>query len=485
LNEDVAVGRIFVRRIMALWIASGLIILNGLSLAQEPAGNKINIQAGINLFPNPEVDSKVYTEFTFSVNRKDFTFMASDSTGGPVRAAIYADIFIFDTLDNIIDSASTYFYTMASDSILARTANVRLFNKLYFMLNPGIYKGKLTVIDVSSKKEGAFLYDRINVAAPDTTKMSLSSLELAYNIRMIDDSILSDNIRMAKNGREVIPNPMGVFSEDDSLIYVYAELYGMHFGGALSGKFQLNYKIYKNDGSLQIDYGYIQLEKPGYSSVLSNALIIKGWPPERYNLTLTATDLETGLSTEKSRRFIIFPKGGVLAKNTGGTQISILDTANLNTLSNLTKFLFSAQQTAIFSSLTDSGKYRFIVQFFKDKDPDPGTPANEYLDDAIRRYDYANKYFSSLPGRADGWHTDRGRVLMQYGEWDNRDEVTAPSYGRPWERWYYRSVQSGILFIFEDASGYGEYRLVHSTAQGEVYNSSWNDKVKDENLEIY
>ena len=43
----------------------------------------------------------------------------------------------------------------------------------------------------------------------------------------------------------------------------------------------------------------------------------------------------------------------------------------------------------------------------------------------------------------------------------------------------------GSLFIFEDATGYGDFRLVHSTAPGEIFDKDWDAKVKDENLEIY
>ncbi len=49
----------------------------------------------------------------------------------------------------------------------------------------------------------------------------------------------------------------------------------------------------------------------------------------------------------------------------------------------------------------------------------------------------------------------------------------------------YRAVQGGVLFIFEDISGYGDFRLVHSTASGEIFDAKWNQKVKDQNLEIY
>lgn len=164
---------------------------------------------------------------------------------------------------------------------------------------------------------------------------------------------------------------------------------------------------------------------------------------------------------------------------------SPLDTASLEMKSNLVRYLFSAQELAVFNGLNDSGKVRYINQYFKDKDPTPGTEQNEYLDDALRRFNYANQNFSLRPEGLDGWRTDRGRVLMQYGQWDDREEIVAPAYSHPWERWYYHSIRGGALFIFEDATGYGDYKLVHSTAPGELFDSDWDAKVKEQNLEIY
>jgi len=74
---------------------------------------------------------------------------------------------------------------------------------------------------------------------------------------------------------------------------------------------------------------------------------------------------------------------------------------------------------------------------------------------------------------------------MQYGQWDERDEQTSPAYENPWERWYYRAIQGGVLFIFEDKTGYGDFRLVHSTANGEIFDSEWDQRVKDQNLQTY
>lgn len=107
------------------------------------------------------------------------------------------------------------------------------------------------------------------------------------------------------------------------------------------------------------------------------------------------------------------------------------------------------------------------------------------MNNAFSRYAFALQNFGTLPGARDGWKTDRGRVLMQYGQWDKRDEVPAPVYGQRYEVWYYYSQQGGIYFVFSDVKGYGEYQLVHSNASGEVYDNDWEYRLKDQGQEIY
>ncbi len=421
-----------------------MIIFSGLTVIAQETGPKISVQAGINLFPNPGTGPKVLAEFPFSVNRNDFQFLPFDSTVQRVRAAIYADIIISDTLNNPVDSASTYFYTVAPDSASAKNVKVRLFNKLLLMVAPGVYKGKLNVIDVTSKKSGAMLYDRIIVPAVVSDTLTLSNLELAFQIRVLDDSSKEGNIRLSKNDREVIPNPMGIFSVEDSAIYVYAELYNLSFDSTRKEKFKIHYAINEilNQADLAIagasprveDFGEELLDKPGTSAVLTNLLPL-GKKPGKYDLVLSAYDPANGATARAVRRFIVVPRTGYVSPSVTYIRKGPLDTAGAQTVTQVIRFLLSPSESAVFNTLNDTGKVRFAVQFFKDHDPSPGTAANEYLDNALQRYNYAIEKFSTQPGLRDGWKTDRGRVLMQYGNPDQRDEEIAPSEEKPWERW--------------------------------------------------
>lgn len=453
--------------------------------AQLPPQGPISIQSSVLFYPNPKNGPEVYVEFPFAVNRNQFSFMPYDSVGTIYEGSIFAEVLIYDTLGNHLDSASTYFGVKAKDSNDAQRKDIRLFDKVYMMLPPGIYTGKLNILDVASKREGSFLFERFRVPSINSDTLFLSSLELAYDIKIIEDTIRASHLRLCKNGRDIIPNPMGLFSQSDTMLSIYAELYNLSYDSNTVNNFSVDYKIYQEDGALRLDFGETSIPKPGRTSIISSSLKISDLGPGRYTLKLMATDPKAGETASSARQFIIIPESGFQPSIAVTSKSNPLDTISLTTKSNIVRYLMTAKELALFNNLNDSGKVRFIQQFFKDKDPTPATETNEYLEDAFRRYNYANENFSSLPGLNDGWRSDRGRVLLQYGQWDERDEETSPAYGSPWERWYYRSIQGGVLFIFVDKEGFGNFKLVHSTANGEIFNSEWNQRVKDENLQTY
>src|SRR5215510_12740430 len=64
---------------------------------------------------------------------------------------------------------------------------------------------------------------------------------------------------------------------------------------------------------------------------------------------------------------------------------------------------------------TDEEREQFISSFWLRRDPTPGTPANELKDEYYRRIAVANRRFVSGPLQP-GSKTDRGRVLIKFGE---------------------------------------------------------------------
>ena len=135
-------------------------------------------------------------------------------------------------------------------------------------------------------------------------------------------------------------------------------------------------------------------------------------------------------------------------------------------------YLINDEGQKLYESLDNVvGKRQFIFRFWKGNDPTPGTPVNEYRDTYFKRIKYANEHFRRL-GK-DGWKTDRGRVMMIYGEPDFIDQIPSSAETKPYEVWAFDSLEGGVEFVFLDASGIREYVLVHSNALGEIRNEDW------------
>jgi GWxTD domain-containing protein len=95
------------------------------------------------------------------------------------------------------------------------------------------------------------------------------------------------------------------------------------------------------------------------------------------------------------------------------------------------------------------------LRFWKKRDPTPSTAGNEEMERFLGRVNYAVKNFSQF---RPGWRTDRGRIYIKYGEPDKIINTDGKVLGSRIQYWIYYS--QGLAYVFEDASGMGEYQLL-------------------------
>jgi GWxTD domain-containing protein len=100
---------------------------------------------------------------------------------------------------------------------------------------------------------------------------------------------------------------------------------------------------------------------------------------------------------------------------------------------------------------------RAFDQFWKERDPSPGTPENEYKRSFYYRIALANHHFGRF--FRPGWKTDRGRVFVRYGEPDQVDDVPFSPSSVPYQIWHYYTIGRYRKFLFVDENQDGDYRL--------------------------
>jgi len=119
---------------------------------------------------------------------------------------------------------------------------------------------------------------------------------------------------------------------------------------------------------------------------------------------------------------------------------------------------------------TDRDRSIFIETFWKQRDPTPGTPANEYKDEIVKRFAYVNKNFRRQTVR-EGWQTDMGRIYMILGPPTSIERWEVSAQILPCQAWTYygdpkKELPSLFNLLFFQKGGVGEYKLYDPSADG-------------------
>jgi GWxTD domain-containing protein len=137
-------------------------------------------------------------------------------------------------------------------------------------------------------------------------------------------------------------------------------------------------------------------------------------------------------------------------------------------------YIISDTEKRVFLQLaSDQERDEFIKAFWRQRDPNPNTPQNEFRVEHYRRIQYANTWFGKeSPG--PGWRSDMGRIYIQLGEPKSIDRLENSSELRPVVTWYYQGmVDYGlpnaftVMFFKRDATG--DYQLYSPVRFGPQY----------------
>ncbi len=112
----------------------------------------------------------------------------------------------------------------------------------------------------------------------------------------------------------------------------------------------------------------------------------------------------------------------------------------------------------------------FIETFWKQRDPTPGTPENEYKEEILKRFKYVNEFYGRATTRA-GWRTDMGRIHMILGPPASVEHFEATIGLVPCYSWSYygdarRDLPPQFYLLFYQRGGVGEFKLYDPVSDG-------------------
>ena len=421
-------------------------------------------------------NSKNYMEVYLSIFQNNLSYI----TGDDGLTATYTAIVKIEQNETTV-TGQTKKIQSTIQSLSEVKTDKQFVNVFGFELPQGKYELKVIVEDENTKNRGEYQCEFNSFAFPSDS-LTMSEIELASSItRSVEGSEFN------KNTLCVIPNPSNTYNVTMPMIYYYAEIYNLPFNEADPREYIVkSYLTDKNNDIIKNLPDKVQTI-PGESAVVVNGVNIVTLPTDIYFLNVEVQDKMTNQIIKRQKRFT-FQKPepidtssqdmitAVENKSSIDLVYSGMSETDLNQEFEMVKYIAKSEEKEIFKSLNTEGKKSFLTNFWKRRSKEHPEFSGNFKEDYFERINSANTYFSS--GKIAGWKTDRGRVLLTYGNPNELDRYYMEVDKKPYEIWTYHNLEGGVIFIFADLQGFGDFELIHSTFSQELHNPDWERLIK-------
>jgi GWxTD domain-containing protein len=413
--------------------------------------------------------TSVYIEFYYELNSKDMQVTQTDK-GGLIEAVVHLELKNIATEEYAINKEWKIQGIVNNENKASESVN----DVIGFVVPEGKYSLVVTVKDVKNPELKKIINENVIIQPIKKNKFSLSDIELA---RQIKTDAVDQKSLFYKNSLEVIPNPTMVYSNLSPAMFFYMELYNLKLPDENAGfTFQKSLfnssgkSLYKSTKTIKqqkeavVEYGVVNLSK---------------YPTDSYYFEVSLVDPVTKEAFVSTKRFYLYNPNVVDSTKSTYSNAAVISSEfalyNAEECDNNFKqarYLATQKEINQYKKLeTVDAKREFLFNFWKERDDNPATPQNEFKEEYEKRIAYANKNFTRM--NKEGYLTDRGRVVLLYGEPDQKDYFPSQPDLKPYEVWFYSQIEGGTTFVFGDLTGFGNFELLHSTKRDELHDENW------------
>jgi len=364
-------------------------------------------------------------------------------------------------------------WTREVPAAVARTSGATAVETFEVPVAPGRYQLVVRVVPDG----GAKLERTVGVSAY-ATRPELSDVLIATSARSVsaDSDVGAGEVRRGSLAMRTAPTPR--FSPADTTLAYYAEVYP---GPADTLDAQLSVAVVGAAGRSVVATPPRPVRFPRAGGVTDGSLDLAGLAPGAYRFEVR---VRMGDSTVVgSAPFVMTEAAAVAAVAPAQPVGDAFDRANelqLDSMYAPMVYLLEPSEQGVYDQLSVDGKRRFLREAWAKRDPAHGAGGvNQAMVRFYRAVDFANRAFrEGGAGQIPGWRTDRGRVYLRNGQWDEilRRPVASPA---PYEVWKYTRGRQRY-YVFWDESGMGVYRLILTNDRHEVGVQNWGSMLGTE-----
>jgi len=425
-----------------------------------------------------DLNGKSFIEIYLSVDATTVTYTANES--GRFQASVNAIVKVQkDSAIIFADKFNLFSPEMTDTSLEQRQFNFLDLKRV--MLEPGNYLISVSLKDNNLPDSLQVNYTALReciIAPAEKDKISFSDIELYSKYQLTT----SKNIFSKPGGIDIIPYVTNSSLIDEDTLNAYIELY---HSDRLTDKYYFVVFSIQQSGSDQKSEAFTKTirKMPKGFDIAVATFAVNSLASNSYVLTAEIIDSKNQLIKAINRKIYIY-NTGTEADFTSSAEVSELysklygyDAATLEYYIKTLRHVSSQTELSFVKVLsTDQERQNYFVNFWRkraeEQQPFPYNPKT--WADYKYRIDYANQKFRSA--LRDGYATDRGRVMAQYGPPNDIQSFPSDNNKYPYELWTYNKlgVQPGVIFVFWDPDlTTNEYRLLHSTKYGEPNNPRW------------
>ena len=421
---------------------------------------------------------RTYAELYYSFGSSSLNLIKT-SVKDSIRRGAFTDSLLFDASIITLGSDSSVAHRVWKVPVIVPDTTQEFPRKSYvgktdFLLSPGNYRLIVHYYDVNDSINNDSLVTDFPIPSYAGNGLESSEIELCSTITQGESNSI-----FYKNTYDVVPNPSATYGVGMPIIYYYLEVYNIpnenNDSLVTSG-----YEIRDSFGQVRKNLSRTR-KKFGNSSVEVGTVNGSNFKTGTYTFTFTVVDSATNSFATSSKRFFVYnpnlgkPESPDTSVATGAILSSVfvmMGEEQIDREFAEARYISSSSEKDQYENLSGiDAKRQFIYDFWEKRNTDQGlkngSPRTRYLE----RVTYANEHFRT--GATEGWKTDRGRVYVLYGQPDEIDRHPNETDSKPYEIWYFDSLEGGVSFDFVDRTGFGDYSLVNSTERNEIHDSNW------------
>ncbi|NOZ62258.1 MAG: GWxTD domain-containing protein [Calditrichaeota bacterium] len=370
--------------------------------------------------PRPEL-SRIYLYVKTPFDA--LTFVRADSGGFEASYEVSVTV---DDKDGFQVDGKTWQEKVTADNFQA-TNSRRRFSVTHekFDIAPGNYKLTLGFTDLETKRTKKTVR-KIKLKNYSKWKLSVSDVSFVRNLEI--DSV---------GVKTFVPEVADYIVDLSRKLFCYFEIYNTTQSAE---DYQIDYVIKNSRNKKVVEHSY-KRKSDGPRTLEAFPLISNNLSQGAYEIEVKVSQGKTKAKVKK--RFIV--RWADLPSSIYDIELAIKQV----------KYIAGKKEWDKLKKTHADEKLEAFRNFWARRDPTPGTPQNEWMDEYYERVAYANARFG---GFRDGWKSDMGMIYIIFGAPSDVERHPFDPGSKPYEVWYYYTINKS--FVFMDMTGFGEYRLL-------------------------